>query len=92
LLLNAFTTAVLDALVKSASLGHDRASMPQKDETEQLLPVIVSLKRWREENDLSQSEACRVLRGAGMGVTLDSPENWEVGQKRPGGLGCGQEK
>jgi hypothetical protein len=29
-------------------------------------------KRRREENDLSQSEACRVLNETGIGITLDS--------------------
>jgi DNA-binding XRE family transcriptional regulator len=75
--------AVLDALVKSASLSHHCASMPQKDEPKQLLPVIVGLKRWREENDLSQLEACQVLNEAGIGVTLDSIQNWEVGRWSP---------
>jgi hypothetical protein len=49
--------------------------MPQKDAPKQFLPVIVNLKRWREENGLSQSEAFRVLNEAGINVTLDSLQN-----------------
>ena len=57
--------------------------MPQKDAPKQFLPVIVNLKRWREENGLSQSEAFRVLNEAGINVTLDSLQNWETGRWSP---------
>jgi DNA-binding transcriptional regulator YiaG len=57
--------------------------MPQKDAPKQFLPVIVNLKRWREENGLSQSEAFRVLNEAGIDVTLDSLQNWETGRWSP---------
>jgi hypothetical protein len=41
--------------------------MPQKP-----LPLIISLKHWREENGFSQSDAVKVLNNTGIPVTLDS--------------------
>jgi hypothetical protein len=41
--------------------------MPQKP-----LPLIISLKRWREQNGFSQSDAVKVLKNTGIPVTLDS--------------------
>jgi DNA-binding transcriptional regulator YiaG len=73
------TDLVLDELAKFSCLRHDQAFMPQK----QPLPVIISLKRWREENGFSQSEAVRVLNETGIAVTLDSLQNWEVGRWSP---------
>jgi transcriptional regulator with XRE-family HTH domain len=52
--------------------------MPQKP-----LPLIISLKRWREQNDFSQSDAVKVLNNAGIPVTLDSLQNWESGRRIP---------
>jgi transcriptional regulator with XRE-family HTH domain len=52
--------------------------MPQKP-----LPLIISLKHWREQNGCSQSDAVRVLKEAGIPVTLDSLQNWETGRRRP---------
>jgi hypothetical protein len=52
--------------------------MPQKP-----LPLISSLKRWREKNGFSQSDAVKVLNNAGIPVTLDSLQNWESGRRSP---------
>jgi hypothetical protein len=52
--------------------------MPQKP-----LPLIISLKRWREQNGFSQSDAVRVLKKAGIPVTLDSLQNWETAGATP---------
>jgi transcriptional regulator with XRE-family HTH domain len=52
--------------------------MPQKP-----LPLIISLKRWREQNGFSQSDAVKVLTNAGISVTLDSLQNWESGRRSP---------
>lgn len=38
----------------------------------ELLPLIQRLKDWRKQNGLSQYEAARVLRDAGIPVTTDS--------------------
>jgi transcriptional regulator with XRE-family HTH domain len=43
----------------------------------------MGLKRWREENGFSQSEAVKVLNKAGVAVTLDSLQNWESGRRSP---------
>jgi transcriptional regulator with XRE-family HTH domain len=52
--------------------------MPQKP-----LPLIISLKHWREENGFSQSDAVKVLNNTGIPVTLDSLQNWESGRRSP---------
>jgi hypothetical protein len=52
--------------------------MPQKP-----LPLTISLKHWREQNGFSQSDAVRVLKKAGIPVTLDSLQNWESGRRSP---------
>jgi transcriptional regulator with XRE-family HTH domain len=52
--------------------------MPQK-----ALPLIISLKRWREHNGYSQSDAVKVLNNHGIPVTLDSLQNWESGRRSP---------
>jgi hypothetical protein len=38
---------------------------------------------WREANGFSQSDAVKVLNETGIGVTLDSLQNWEVGRWSP---------
>jgi transcriptional regulator with XRE-family HTH domain len=53
--------------------------MPPK----QLLPLIQQLKDWRKQNGLSQYEASRVLRDAGVPVTTDSLQAWEIGRWNP---------
>jgi transcriptional regulator with XRE-family HTH domain len=53
--------------------------MPQEP-----LPLIITLKRWREQNDCSQSDAVKVLTKAGIPVTLDSVQNWKTDRRRPG--------
>jgi transcriptional regulator with XRE-family HTH domain len=52
--------------------------MPQKP-----LPLIISLKRWREQNGFSQSDAVKVLNSTGIPVTLDSLQIWESGRRSP---------
>jgi DNA-binding transcriptional regulator YiaG len=67
----------LDELAKLTWLRHDQSFMPEP------LPLIISLKRWREANGFSQSEAVRVLNQTGIAVTLDSLQNWESGRRNP---------
>jgi len=67
----------LDELANLSWLLHDQSFMPEP------LPLIVSLKRWREANGFSQSEAVKVLNQTGIAVTLDSLQNWEVGRWSP---------
>ena len=49
----------------------------------ELLPLIQQLKAWRRQNGLSQYEAARVLRDAGIPVTTDSLQAWEIGRWNP---------
>jgi transcriptional regulator with XRE-family HTH domain len=49
----------------------------------QLLPLIQQLKDWRHAHGLSQYEASRVLRDAGIPVTTDSLHAWEIGRWNP---------
>ena len=52
--------------------------MPRKP-----LPLISDLKRWREHNGYSQSNAVKALNNHGIPVTLDSLQNWESGREIP---------
>ena len=49
----------------------------------ELLPLIQQLKDWRKQNGFSQYEAARVLRNAGIPVTTDSLQAWEIGRWNP---------
>jgi transcriptional regulator with XRE-family HTH domain len=49
----------------------------------ELLPLIQQLKDWRKQNGFSQYEASRVLRDAGIPVTTDSLQAWEIGRWNP---------
>ena len=72
--------AVDSALATPAPLCHDgRRAMAPK----QLLPLIQQLKAWRHTNGFSQYEAARVLRDAGIPVTTDSLQAWEIGRWNP---------
>ena len=48
-----------------------------------LLPLIQQLRRWRQAKGLRQAEAARVLREAGIPVTTDSLQAWEIGRWNP---------
>ena len=67
------------ALASAAFLCNDARYMAHKE----LLSVIQQLKRWREQNEISQSQAVRVLAEAGIKVTLDSLQAWEIGRWSP---------
>ena len=54
----------------------------------ELLPLIQRLKDWRKQNGFSQYEASRVLRDAGIPVTTDSLQAWEIGRSQPAGARC----
>jgi hypothetical protein len=66
----------------------ERAMAPKE-----LLPLIAELRRWRHAHGFSQYEASRVLREAGIPVTTDSLQAWEIGRSQPArspGLGPGR--
>jgi hypothetical protein len=72
--------AVDSALATRAPLCHDgRRAMAPK----QLLPLIQQLKDWRRAQGFSQYEAARALRDAGIPVTTDSLQAWEIGRWHP---------
>jgi DNA-binding XRE family transcriptional regulator len=72
--------AVDSALATQISVCHDgRRAMAPKE----LLPLIQQLKAWRKQNGFSQYEAARVLRDAGIPVTTDSLQAWEIGRWNP---------
>jgi DNA-binding transcriptional regulator YiaG len=50
-----------------------------------LLSVIQDLLAWRGVHGLSQSQAIAQLERAGVPVTLDSLQNWEIGRRKPNG-------
>jgi DNA-binding transcriptional regulator YiaG len=52
----------------------------------ELAHVIEQLKKWRAENKLSQAQATKVLNTAGLPVSLDSLQNWEIGRNSPSPL------
>ena len=49
----------------------------------ELLPLIQQLKAWRHAHGFSQYEAARVLRDAGIPVTTDLLQAWEIGRWNP---------
>jgi transcriptional regulator with XRE-family HTH domain len=51
--------------------------------SKELLPLIQQLKAWRRAHGFSQYEAARVLRDAGVPVTTDSLQAWEIGRWNP---------
>ena len=49
-------------------------------------PIIVRLKRWREENNFTRGQAVEVLTNAGLPVKLNTLQRWEAGERRPSAL------
>lgn len=58
--------------------------MPKKKRPP-LLSVIQDLLAWRAAQGLSQSQAIAELNRAGLPITLDSLQNWEIGRNKPNG-------
>jgi DNA-binding transcriptional regulator YiaG len=52
----------------------------------ELAPVIEQLKKWRAKNKLSQAQATKALNMAGLPISLDSLQNWEIGRNSPSPL------
>jgi DNA-binding transcriptional regulator YiaG len=49
----------------------------------ELLPVVVRLKTWRAQNDISQAEAVELLSRRGLPVRLRTLQAWEAGRSAP---------
>jgi DNA-binding transcriptional regulator YiaG len=73
-----YAHGALLAVVIGACLCHDWETMPRD-----LSPVIHQLIRWRTANNLSQSEAVRILANAGLPVKLGTLQHWEIGHRSP---------
>ncbi len=70
-------------LAMSDAICEDGVEMPKE-----LAPVIEHLKKWRTANNLSQAQATKVFNAAGLPITLDSIQNWEIGRRSPTPLGA----
>ena len=46
-------------------------------------PVVTKLKKWRAINNLSQSQAVRILVEAGLPVALTTLQQWEIARSSP---------
>jgi DNA-binding transcriptional regulator YiaG len=49
----------------------------------ELLPVVIRLKTWRAQNDISQAEATELLSRRGLPVRLRTLQAWEAGRSAP---------
>jgi DNA-binding transcriptional regulator YiaG len=49
----------------------------------ELLPVVLRLKAWRAQNDISQAEAAELLSRRGLPVRLRTLQAWEAGRSAP---------
>ena len=49
-------------------------------------PVVARLKKWRALNNLSQSQAVRILVKAGLPVALTTLQQWEIARSSPRAL------
>jgi DNA-binding transcriptional regulator YiaG len=78
LLCKALTEDLSSRLALSDAFCEDGAEMPKE-----LAPVIVHLKKWRAENTLSQAQATKVFNTAGLPITLDALQSWEIGRRSP---------
>jgi DNA-binding transcriptional regulator YiaG len=51
--------------------------------SKRLSPVVQQLVRWRASNQLSQSQAVRILADAGLPISVRTLQSWEVGRRSP---------
>jgi transcriptional regulator with XRE-family HTH domain len=49
----------------------------------ELQPVVLRLKTWRAQNDISQAEAAELLRRRGLPIRLRTLQAWEAGRSAP---------
>ena len=49
----------------------------------ELPPVMIRLKAWRAQNDISQAEAAELLRRRGLPIRLRTLQAWEAGRSAP---------
>ncbi len=49
----------------------------------ELQPVVLRLKAWRAQNDISQAEAAELLCRRGLPIRLRTLQAWEAGRSAP---------
>jgi DNA-binding transcriptional regulator YiaG len=49
----------------------------------ELQPVVLRLKTWRAQNDISQAEAAELLCRHGLPIRLRTLQSWEAGRSAP---------
>ena len=72
---------LFSTLALGDAICEDAVEMPKE-----LTPVIEQLKKWRVKNKLSQAQAIKVFSLAGLPITLDALQSWEVGRRSPNPL------
>jgi DNA-binding transcriptional regulator YiaG len=60
-----------------------QAREPVRKRPKLLSDLVVRLKAWRAENDISQAEAAELLRGGGLPIRLRTLQEWESGRAAP---------
>jgi DNA-binding transcriptional regulator YiaG len=73
-----FEEIVFSRLAQPDPFCEDGIEMPK-----QLAPVIEQLKKWRAENNLSQAQATKIFNAAGLPITLDALQSWEIARRSP---------
>ena len=59
------------------------AREPVRKRPKELPDLVVRLKAWRAQNDISQAEAAELLRGGGLPIRLRTLQEWESGRAAP---------
>lgn len=61
----------------------EKDKLSTKSGQKAIAPVIERLKAWREANNLSQSQAVRLLNAAGLPAKVKTLQGWEIGRHSP---------
>jgi DNA-binding transcriptional regulator YiaG len=74
---------------ESSAQGVHYGSMPSapreqvQKRPKELPPLVLRLKTWRAQNDISQAEAAELLRRRGLPVRTRTLQEWEAGRAAP---------
>lgn len=61
----------------------DQEKVPPSSMKRSIAPVIERLKAWRERNNISQTQAIKLLQSAGLPARLKTLQAWESGRNSP---------
>jgi len=61
----------------------EKEKLSTKSGQKSVAPVIERLKAWREANNLSQSQAVKLLNAAGLPAKVKTLQGWEIGRHSP---------